>query len=136
MLRKNVRVWAVGMQPSPDFNPATTEDPPEVHYDRIEVFPHGGFIYITDEVFERKPQVALQIVKLFINRIEKLSSLVGSELSPSEIVNMRLVWRLCVRPELMEYLYQTCEGHMTELPGQESDHTGYVQVDPGHECEI
>jgi chromo domain-containing protein 1 len=111
------------MQPGPEFNPAMTEDPPELYYDRIEIFPHGGFIYITDEVFEKKPQLALQIMKLFVEKIEKLSSLVGPQSSSDEVVNTRLVWRLCVRPELMEYLYQTCNDHMTELPEQESDHT-------------
>jgi chromo domain-containing protein 1 len=136
LLRKNVRVWAVGLQPGLEFNPATAEHPPKLCYDRIEVFPHGGFIYITDEVFEENPKMALQIVKLFIEKIEKLSRLVGPQPSLHEVVSTRLLWRLCVRPELMEYLYQTCNDTMTELSVQESDDTRYVQVDFGNEMVI
>jgi chromo domain-containing protein 1 len=80
--------------------------------------------------------MALQIVKLFIERIEKLSRLVGPQPSLHEVVSTRLLWRLCVRPELMEYLYQICNDTMTELSGQESDHTRYVRVDPGSKIVI
>jgi chromo domain-containing protein 1 len=110
------------MQAGPEYDPATAEHPPELHYDRVEIFPRGGFIYITDEVFEKRPHLALQIVKLFIAKIEKLSSLAGS-LSPSyEVVEAYLTWRLCVRPELMEYLYQACNDNMAVLPVQDSNY--------------
>jgi chromo domain-containing protein 1 len=111
------------MQASPDFDSATAEHPPDLHYDRVEIFPHGGFIYITDEVFEKKPHLALQITKLFIEKIEKLSRLTDSQSSLREIVSACLLWRLCVRPELMEYLYQTCNDNMTESPEQELNDT-------------
>jgi chromo domain-containing protein 1 len=80
--------------------------------------------------------MALQIVKLFIEKIEKLSRLIGPQPSLHEVVSIRLLWRLCVRPELMEYLYQTCNDTMTELSVQVSDHTGYVQADSGNETVI
>ena len=97
-------------------------------HDRIEVFPLGGFIYITDEVFETKPQLALKIVKRFFNRIEKLKHLAGPISPWQEVDDACLHWRLCVRPELMEYLLQHCEKHATELDNGDPEVTRSVHL--------
>jgi chromo domain-containing protein 1 len=122
VLKKQVRVWSVGLQEGLEYESGISTAPPVVRYDRIGIFPHGGFIYITDEVFEQKPQLALSIVRLFFAKIEKLRSLDGP-ISPWHVVDDAcLLWRLCVRPELMEYLYQKSEDNATELAAGHPDH--------------
>ncbi|KAL1795697.1 hypothetical protein ACET3X_005921 [Alternaria dauci] len=115
ILRKNVRVWSIGLQSGLEYDPALTDSPPVLQYKRIEIFPLGGFIYITEEVFETKPQLALEIVKLFFAKIANLRGC-GGPLAPwHEVDDAGLLWRLCVRPELMEYLWQKCEDHAIDL---------------------
>ncbi|KAL7777163.1 hypothetical protein CFE70_007586 [Pyrenophora teres f. teres 0-1] len=72
----------------------------------------GGFIYITEEVFEKKPRLALKIIQLFCAKVTRLRSQ-KSAMDDGE--NADLLWRLCVRPELMEYLLKHCEDHQKEL---------------------
>jgi chromo domain-containing protein 1 len=43
-----------------------------------------------------------------------------------------LLWRLCVRPELMEYLSEECETHAMELLANDSDAQRYVKCTPSH----
>jgi chromo domain-containing protein 1 len=97
-----------------------------IRHDCIEIFPLGGFIYITDDVFETKPRVALKIIQLFFAKIEKLKRFAGP-LSPWQEVNdASLLWRLCVRPELMAYLFQYCEDHVKELDAGDPDMQRFV----------
>ncbi|PWO24643.1 CH domain containing protein [Pyrenophora tritici-repentis] len=72
----------------------------------------GGFIYITEEVFEKKPQLALKIIQLFCAKVTRLRN---QKSITDEADDSDLLWRLCVRPELMEYLLKHCEDHEKEL---------------------
>jgi chromo domain-containing protein 1 len=96
-------------------------------YERIEIFPVGGFIYITEEVFEKKPQLALEIVKLFFAKIMNLKKLAGPLAPWQEVNDASLFWRLCVRPELMEYLFQICENHAIDLNAGNLDMQRFVR---------
>jgi chromo domain-containing protein 1 len=120
ILRKRVRLWSVGLQPGVEYNHAS-DIPPVLRNDRTEIFPVGGFIYITDEVFEMKPQLVLEMIKLFFAKITKLKELSGPSAQCQEVVDSSLLWRLCVRPELMEHLYQYCQDRETELHAGDPD---------------
>jgi chromo domain-containing protein 1 len=120
ILRKGVRLWSIGLQPGVEYDYAS-DVPPVLRNDRIEIFPVGGFIYITDEVFEMKPQLALEMIKLFFAKIAKLEELAGPSAQWQEVVDNSLLWRLCVRPELMEHLYQYCQDQATELHAGDPD---------------
>jgi chromo domain-containing protein 1 len=100
---------------------AVSPNPPELRYDRVDVFPHGGLIYITDDVLDQKPQLALSIFKRFFAKIEQLRSVNGPTSPWLEVHDACLLWRLCVRPELMESLYQKCEENSAELAAQNPD---------------
>ncbi|XPS67741.1 hypothetical protein M3J09_000040 [Ascochyta lentis] len=128
VLNKQIRVWSVGLQPPSDFEPRASSIPPVLRHDCVVVFPHGGFIYITEDVFEKKPQLALGIVKLFFAKIEQLRSL-DEPISPwYEVHDACLLWRLCVRPELMEYLFQKCEDNAAELAAGDLDYLSRAQL--------
>jgi chromo domain-containing protein 1 len=86
-----------------------------MHHDCIELFPLGGIIYITEDVFEETPHLALQIIKLFIAKVEKVRVTKGGKNSDM----LHLYWRLGVRPELMDYLFRKCEGQAKELDAGE-----------------
>ncbi|KAI4694047.1 uncharacterized protein J4E84_002627 [Alternaria hordeiaustralica] len=120
VLRRGVRLWSVGLQPGIEYDYASDETP-VLRNDRIEIFPVGGFIYITDEVFEAMPKYALCIIKLFLAKIKKLKELAGPSAHWPEIVENSLLWRLCVRPELMEHLFAYCEDQATELQAGDPD---------------
>lgn len=65
---------------------------------------------------------------LFLNR---MSGLLGFDLpnaSMQDLKNVHLVWRLCVRPELMEYLYDRCEEQAKELDAGEENATARADV--------
>jgi chromo domain-containing protein 1 len=109
MLRKQVRLWSLGVQINIEHDPAALNCPSDTRLDCIEIFPVGGFIYITEDVFEEMPQLALKIVRLFCAKIDSIRSFTGSKTPWQEIQEVNLHWRLCVRPELMEYLFQRCE---------------------------
>ncbi|CAE7195442.1 hypothetical protein PTNB85_05861 [Pyrenophora teres f. teres] len=112
VLRKEVRLWSVGVQEGYECDSARSDRPAVIRHDCIEVFPVGGFIYITEEVFEKKPRLALKIIQLFCAKVTRLRSQ-KSAMDDGE--NADLLWRLCVRPELMEYLLKHCEDHQKEL---------------------
>ncbi|KAH7089551.1 hypothetical protein FB567DRAFT_466673 [Paraphoma chrysanthemicola] len=123
LLRQQIRVWSLGVQEGFDYDPAAAapNSAPDLGQDCIEIFPAGGFIYITDDVFNKKPQQALKIMKLFFARIDKLRQFDGP-LSPwQEVDDACLLWRICVRPELMEHLFRTCEDHKAELESGDPD---------------
>ncbi|KAG9195358.1 hypothetical protein G6011_00479 [Alternaria panax] len=121
ILRKNVRLWSVGLQPGLEYDAALTDSPPVFQYKCIEIFPLGGFVYITEEVFETKPLLALEIVKLFFAKIADLRGRAGPLAPWQEVDDASLLWRLCVRPELMEYLLQRCEDHEIDLNAGNAD---------------
>ncbi|KAF1935467.1 hypothetical protein EJ02DRAFT_389143 [Clathrospora elynae] len=121
VLRKHVRLWSVGLQEGIEYDAALSNAPPEIRQDCIDIFPHGGFIYITDEVFETKPQLALKITKLFFAKIDKLRQLAGPISPWHEVDDASILWRLCVRPELMEYLFEHCANHEMELEAGDPD---------------
>lgn len=108
-------MWSVGLQPPVDFEPGVSPEPLVLAYNRTAIFPHGGFIYITDNVFEQKPQLALKIIDLFFAKIELLRNLDGPVSPWQEVHDACVLWRLCVRPEFMEYLYDRCEERSAEL---------------------
>ncbi|KAI8943475.1 hypothetical protein NX059_001479 [Plenodomus lindquistii] len=115
LLQKQIRIWSVGMQDGIEYHPHLEISSLAPRHDRLEIFPHGGFIYITDEVFEQKPQLALELVRQFSKKIAQLRLLAGP-ISPWHAVDDAcLLWRLCVRPELTEYLFQSCEEQAEEL---------------------
>ncbi|KAH6642779.1 hypothetical protein C7974DRAFT_372654 [Boeremia exigua] len=130
VLKERVRVWSVGLQPPASFDNGVDQTPPELQHDRIGVFPHGGFIYITDDVFEKEPQLALRITKLFFAKIEQLRSRDGPVSWWQEVDDACLLWRLCVRPELMEYLYEACAENAEELAAGNPDHLWRVYSNP------
>jgi chromo domain-containing protein 1 len=118
-----VRLWSLGVQEGIEYDPALSDSPPKLRQDCIEVFPFGGFIYITDDVFENEPQLALQIVQLFFTKIDKLRQLDGPVSPWHKVDDCTLVWRLCVRPELMEYLFARCEEQQDALEAGDPDVT-------------
>jgi chromo domain-containing protein 1 len=121
ILRKQVRLWSIGVQEGIEYDAAVLESDPEFRHDCIEIFPVGGFIYITDDVFEKKPQLALKIIKLFFAKIDQLRKREGPVSPWQEVDDAGLLWRLCVRPELMEYLIERCEGQSKELEAGDPD---------------
>lgn len=123
VLKSDVRLWSIGLQAALEYDLAISELPHELQYDRIEIFPLGGFIYITDEVFEKKPRLALKIVELFFAKIRKLQQIAGPITPWHEVDDAAVLWRLCVRPELMQHLWQTCERHDAEL---QAGHAGHL----------
>lgn len=121
-----MRLWSVGVQEGIEYDPALTNAPSKLRQDCIEIFPLGGFIYITDEVFAKKPQVALKIIQSFFARIRKLQQVAGPISPWHEVDDAGLLWRLCVRPELMEHLLRHCETHAQELEAGDADVTRLV----------
>lgn len=94
---------------------------PEYRYDRIEIFPYGGIIYITDDVFEENPRQALELINQFILKIESCRQVDGP-IDPWKLVDDAFVpWRLAVRPELMKYLHEKCIQHPAGIGGQDPD---------------
>jgi chromo domain-containing protein 1 len=101
-----------------------------MEHDCIEIFPAlGGFIFITDEVFESKPQVALKIVKLFCDKVEKVRQLDGPTSSYHKVV-APLWWRLYVQPELMENLIEQSEARERKFGISDPDVQAYVHQPP------
>ncbi|KAF2878196.1 hypothetical protein BDV95DRAFT_480552 [Massariosphaeria phaeospora] len=115
VLKHKVSIWSVGNQIGSEWDPSISTFLPAYRYDSIPIFPHGGFIYITDDVFTKKPMEALKIVELFIARIEMCRQVAGP-IDPVKRVNDGcLIWRLAVRPDFMRNLYDTCEKHEAEI---------------------
>lgn len=121
MFRREVRVWSLGMQEGIEYDPALSLDPPVYRYGPVEIFPVGGFIYITDEVFDKEPQVALKIIELFFAKIEKLKQYKGMPSLGRQVETANLLWRLCVRPELMKYLFDYCEKYANRVDSGDAE---------------
>lgn len=111
-------MWSIGLQEGVEYDSARSDSLPVIRHECIEVFPVGGFIYITEEVFEKKPQLALNIIRLFSAKVAQLR---GQKSVDDEVDDSDLLWRLCVRPELMEYLLKHCEVHEKELEAGDAD---------------
>jgi chromo domain-containing protein 1 len=118
VLRKEVRLWSVGVQEGIEFDPQFSTSAPTMRYDRIEIFPHGGIIYITDDVFKQKPVEALRIFELFFAKIEKCRQVAGPIDPWKRVDDACLLWRLAVRPELMQALYEKLDQHEAEIEAQ------------------
>jgi chromo domain-containing protein 1 len=88
-------------------------------YDCVRIFPHGGFIYITDEVFEQKPVEALKIIKLFVAKVDKCRSVRGPIDFHTSIDDGHLFWRLVTRPELMQTTWDWLMAHEAEVTAGE-----------------
>lgn len=116
------------MQEGIEYDSGVSNSPPQLRHDCIEIFPAGGFIYITDEVFEKKPRLALSIVKLFFAKIEHLRSLDGAVSPWHEVDDALILWRLCVRPELMEHLMEKCEQRAKDLDAGDPDMVALAQL--------
>lgn len=122
VLRGTVRLWSVGYQPGADYNMWDPKASKERHYDRFAIFPHGGIIYITDEVFEKQPQLALTIFEHFFAKIEAGRS-VDSDIIPGMFINDGiLLWRIGVRPELLKWIGDICMSHQAEIEGGDPDY--------------
>lgn len=128
LLRKQVRVWSLGVQLYIEYDPAAIDCPHDTRHDCIEIFGIGGLIYITDHVFEEQPQLALQIVKQFLAKIDDLHKASGSTSPWQDADDLSLYWRLCVRPELMEYLFERCEEQSEALDANEPNALARCQI--------
>jgi len=114
-----VRIWSVGVQFGYEYDPYISTVDPLFRYDCIEIFPRGGIIYITDDVFEQQPVEALKIIELFISKVERCRQVTGP-IDPSKFVNDGcLLWRLATRPDLMESIWQQCLVHGQEIDAQD-----------------
>jgi chromo domain-containing protein 1 len=105
VLQKKIRLWSIGHQEAYEYDPAMSTSPPTYRFDRIEIFPHGGMIYITDDVFEQQPQQALRLIELFFVKIERCRQVDGPVDPWKRVDDGCLLWRLGVRPELMQSIY-------------------------------
>ncbi|KAL5121505.1 hypothetical protein ACEQ8H_000577 [Pleosporales sp. CAS-2024a] len=121
VLRNNMRIWSLGMQGSKDYDAVASLLPPDKRQECVELFPAGGLIHITDDIFELRPRQALRIIKLFIAKLENLRGGQDGQGPWEEKDNVNLLWRLCVRPELMEYIYTRCEEQEKALKAGDAD---------------
>ncbi|XP_014561977.1 hypothetical protein COCVIDRAFT_85180 [Bipolaris victoriae FI3] len=121
MLHHEIRVWSLGIQEGIAYDAALSLDPLVYRYGPVEIFPVGGFIYITDEVFDKEPQVALKIIELFLAKVEELKQIKGLPNAGGQVETANLLWRLCVRPELMKYLFDYCKKYEDRLDSGDAE---------------
>ncbi|KAF2710940.1 hypothetical protein K504DRAFT_465972 [Pleomassaria siparia CBS 279.74] len=144
ILKGQVRLWSVGLQCAVEYDAAISTMDPVLRYDRVEMFPHGGIIYITDEVFDQEPEKALKIFELFFSRVERCRQ-VNGPIDPSKCVDDGcLLWRLATRPDLMESIWKECIEHENQINAQDPvqscraklydllDSSGYVEQQHQH----
>lgn len=122
VLRGKVRVWSVGLQEGEEYDPQISTFEPELRYDCIEIFPHGGIIYITDDVFTKNAEEALKIFELFFEKIEQCRRRTGPIDPWKRVDDGCLLWRLAVRPELMQALYESSIMHEAEIEAKNPFH--------------
>lgn len=128
VLRGTVCLWSIGHQPKADHSIWDAQASAERPWDYFAIFPHGGTIYITDDVFQKKPQLALAIFEHFFAKIEAGRS-VDADVYPGMYINDGiLLWRIGVRPELMKWIGDICEDHRAEIEDGDSDYVRYVFV--------
>jgi chromo domain-containing protein 1 len=128
ILRGKVRLWSIGLQEGYEYDRQMSTSPPIIRYDRIEIFPHGGIIYITDDVFMKKPEEALKIFELFIAKIESCRHVAGPIDPGKRVDDGCLLWRLAVRPELMQALYDKFEAHEAEIEAGDPFYVSLLQL--------
>jgi len=128
VLRGKVRLWSVGLQNESAFDPQMSTSAPAMRYDRIEIFPHGGIIYITDDVFMKTPVEVLKIFELFFAKIEKCRQVAGPIDPWKRVDDGCLLWRLAVRPELMQALFERCEAHEAEIEAKNPLHVSLLKL--------
>ncbi|KAF2006186.1 hypothetical protein P154DRAFT_529874 [Amniculicola lignicola CBS 123094] len=109
VLRGEVNIWSIGYQPGIEYDPDISVGPVPFRFDCIPIFPHGGVIYITDDVFRDKPREALKIMKLFISKIERCRQLDGPVDPWKRVDDGCLLWRLATPPELLDSIYLSIE---------------------------
>ncbi|KAL5424987.1 hypothetical protein PMIN07_010671 [Paraphaeosphaeria minitans] len=139
VLRGTVCLWSLGHQPVADYNMWDPKAPKDRPYDRFAIFPHGGIIYITDDVFLKEPQLALTIFEHFSAKIEAGRN-VDSDVIPGMYINDGiLLWRIGVRPELMKWISDICVNHQAEIEGGDLDYTSleklYILLHDSGYCE-
>ncbi|KAF2640478.1 hypothetical protein P280DRAFT_507175 [Massarina eburnea CBS 473.64] len=128
VLRTKVRLWSIGNQEESENDSSMSISSPKVHYDRAEIFPHGGIIHMTDDVFVKKPQLALKIIELFLAKIEACRQVTGPA-DPDKYVNDGcLLWRLAVRPEFMKTVYDTVEEQSAYYSATHPDQQARIKI--------
>jgi chromo domain-containing protein 1 len=115
VLKGTVRLWSVGCQPGADYNMWDSNTSTDTPYDRFAIFPHGGIIYITDDVFEKQPQLALTMFEHFFAKIEAGRKVDGDVIPGMYVNDGILLWRLGVRPELIRWIGDMCMDHQADI---------------------
>ncbi|KAH7112158.1 hypothetical protein B0J11DRAFT_542776 [Dendryphion nanum] len=143
VLRSNIRVFSVGFQYANEMDLEASTQFTKPKYACIEIFPHGGLIYITDDVFDRKPVEAAKIMELYCSKVHKCHELGGFADPWKYISDGPLLWRLATRPELMESIMNWLQEHEEDLHANRPEpqalanmyemltHYGYVEQDDG-----
>ncbi|KAF2660247.1 hypothetical protein K491DRAFT_688574 [Lophiostoma macrostomum CBS 122681] len=120
LLRGNdVRVWCVGHQDPNDWETAVSPSWMPQEYSCVEMFPIGGIIVMTDDVFLNNPVEALGIVAKFINRVEECQKFNLPLEDGNTLLDRYVAWRLVVRPGIMQWLYDWCEAHEKQCEAEE-----------------
>ncbi|KAF2016416.1 hypothetical protein BU24DRAFT_450937 [Aaosphaeria arxii CBS 175.79] len=110
ILSSQVRIYSINPRSSLDGS-----DAPEAAYECVEIFPHGGFIYISDEVFQEQPVEAQKIINLFCNKVVRCGELEGPTDTQKKFSDGCLIWRLALMPDFLEALVQWCEDRESEM---------------------
>ncbi|KAF2730528.1 hypothetical protein EJ04DRAFT_555345 [Polyplosphaeria fusca] len=141
ILSQQVQVYSIGYQYSRYYDPEISASEPEFAHDCIVNFPHGGIIYITDEVFESQPKQALELVQHFFAKVEKVREQKISCDAHKLVDDGLLLWRLATRPDLMKSIFDAYEKHAKTIYDNDIrqssrfqlykvlTETGYVQQD-------
>jgi len=118
LLSRKVTIWSLG-QPSPESLLRFQDADLISTYNRHLIFTHGGMIHITDDVFLKKPQLALRIIQMFIAKIEQIrqKGMPAVLQQPVIVDDGLLLWRLCVRPALLQWIADMLEDEASRLPG-------------------
>ena len=136
------RIWAVGYQAHHSLRLSRVVQYIEPEINCVEIFPVGGFIYITDEVFEKRPDQAYQMIKNFVEKIEVLRGRICRMDDSYRVVDAFIVWRLLVRPNFMQWTQKWVMDHDSLLDADDDDvqwrakiwrllyHCGYIDQDP------
>ncbi|KAF2271696.1 uncharacterized protein EI97DRAFT_470965 [Westerdykella ornata] len=117
-LRGNkLRVWSHGCQSPLDYDSLFVDRVDPTKYECEEVFPLGGIIFITDDVLENAPSQALDILNLFITKVNKCRNETDSSV-PWDYKNYSsLFWRLAVRPDLIQSAFDRVDALEAESLG-------------------
>jgi chromo domain-containing protein 1 len=120
LLRGNdIRVWCVGHQDPDYYIPLVSPAWIPQEYNCIEVFPMGGVIVMTDDVFEKNPVEALNIVTKFIEKVDETQKFDMPFECGRSLLDRYVAWRLIVRPGIMQWLYDWCIAHEKQCEAKE-----------------